>query len=656
MITVPPALENHIKQSSSLKIIPGCTIEYNMNSLTNLTDSSITGPSYAVVGGKEAFKKIFPLDSIIKANRPAYAGVKYAIFGDMASGDYRDPRSTTYPKNYRLYYPGIDTYYKYWVSNEGQGGTLTITYPKTIVANKIVVKFEVSHAVPPTWTVAATPAGGSEGTLASGTSSDIPTISQPNPGVLTLYYTGSAWTTNASLHNLSSQASLTSIKLTFGGVANKYIGVIEFSARWTRDISDSVVGISINKESSSSRDDILPVGTVSANSIQMTLNKFDNLSVQGNSAMQIVEYDKSNSFAINTSKVYLYKDVELKPYFDIYHTNGVSGTAPNKYDRVNQGTFFIDSFSIDQYGQVEIVALDGAKALQETICPPTLCEGYPITAIIRRLLDNIGFTNYNFNLTTNDQSVISPNYWWADDTTTVWQAIQELCRDTQMTAIFDENNTLQFYSREYMYGDRASSWGFNSETEGSNLPNIISLQKTELPTANQVKILWQSAVTSNYERNSDPIWKSETTYLAAAALINDLDSTNVVDGSPEAYIHLRPISTVGNLEDPTGTQLADQLVLYAFNGFLVVEDEIIEYDGIEYKYVSNGVSQPPVVIKTDSDVFKYRGLADAGSQNFRPTGRYKIKNRGAFNTVVVPHRSGSENQVNSWIQNRVEFR
>lgn len=650
MITVPSALQDHLKQSSSIKIIPGCTIEYNMNALTNLTSASITGPSYAVIGGKEAFKKIFPLDSVIKSNRPSYAGVKYAIFGDMVTGDYRDPRTTTYPVNYRIYYPGIDTYYKYWVSNEGQGGTLAITYPKTIISNKITVKFEVSHAVPPTWTVAATPAGGSEGNLASGTSSDIPTISQSNPGVLNLYYTGSAWTTNAALHNTSSQVSLTSIKLTFGGVANKYIGVIEFSARWVKNISDTVVSMNINKESSSSKDDILPVGNVSANSLTMYLNKYDS------SEMQILAYDKDNSFAISTSKTYLYKDAEIKPYFDIYHSNGASGTLPNKYDRVYQGTFFLDSFRIREYGDTEIVALDGAKVLQETLCPPVLCESYSITAIFRRLLDNIGFTNYNFNLATDDQSIISPNYWWSNDSTTVWQAIQELCRDTQMTAVFDENNILQFYSRDYMYGDRSSSWNFTSSASGSILPNIISLEKEELASANQVKILWQSAVTSNYERNAEPIWKSDTTYLAAAALVEDLDSTNVVDSVPETYIKLRPISTVGNLEDPTGTQFADQLVLYAFSGFLVIEDEIIEYDGIEYDYWVSGVKQTPVIVRTDSDTFKYRGLADAGSQNFRPSGRYKIKNRGAFGTTVVPHRSGSDSQVSSWTVNEVTFK
>ena len=153
-------LQNVLKQNTSIKINAGCTIEYNMNMLTNLTESSVTGPSYKTFdNGRQPFKKLFPLDSIIQSFRPAKAGVKYAIFGDMAQGDYRNPATTEYLPNYRVYYPGLDTYYKYWVSNIGQGGTITISYPKTIIANKIVVKFEISHATPPTWSVYGTQIG-----------------------------------------------------------------------------------------------------------------------------------------------------------------------------------------------------------------------------------------------------------------------------------------------------------------------------------------------------------------------------------------------------------------------------------------------------------------------------------------------------------------
>ena len=642
MITASTELKNVLKQNSSIRAGVGCLIEYNMNLLTNLDETNITGPSYATIGGKEAYKKIFPLDTIIKSNRPAFAGVKYAIFGDMTSGDYRDPRTTTYPINYRMYYPGLDTIYKYWVSNEGSGGTIAITYPKTIIANKIVVKFEISHSTPPTWNVYGTPVGGSEGQLAQGTNSSIPSFSSPtNAGVLTLYYTGSAWTTDASLHNVSAYVSLTAIKLTFGGVTGKYVGIIEFSPRWVKDISDYIVNLDVNKESSSNSTDVIPVGQISANSLVMDLNNYNS------SAMQILTYDRSDSFAFDPTKTYLYKHIELRPFFNIYHSDGAFGTSPNKYDKIFQGTFYIDSFNISQYNDVKLVALDGAKILQETLCPPVLCESYSVTAIIRRLLDNIGFTNYNFNLTATDKSVISPNYWWADDTKTVWEAIQEICRDTQMTALFDENNILQFYSREYVYTVRTADWAFTSAIDGSTLANVVSLQKEELPSANQVKVLWQSAVTSNYEQNADVLWKSDTTFLGAAALTADMDTTSVVDGTPTAYMSLQPITT---------TSYENVQSLYSFNGFLAIEEEIVEYDGIEYEYIDLAGAKQTQIITSASDTFKYRALSKPGGENFKPSGRYKIKNREAFGTSIAPHRAGTDAQTASWTINQVVFK
>jgi hypothetical protein len=65
----------------------------------------------------------------------------------------------------------------------------------------------------------------------------------------------------------------------------KVIGVIEVSARLVKDISSDIVKIDIEKESSSSAEDILPVGFVSANSINLELVKYNQ------STMQTVPYN-----------------------------------------------------------------------------------------------------------------------------------------------------------------------------------------------------------------------------------------------------------------------------------------------------------------------------------------------------------------------------
>lgn len=650
-------LKNVLKQNTSIKMDIGCYIEYNMNMLTNLTSTSITGPSYKTFSNnRQPFKKLFPLDTIIKPFRPNVAGIKYAILGDMTSGDHRDPTSIDYNLNYRYYYPGLDTYYKYWVSNINDGGTITITYPKTIIANKVILKFEISHATPATWTIYGTPTGGSEGTLLSGTSSDIPAFASGvyNAGVLTIYYTGSTWTTNASLHNPNSYVSLTSIKTTFSGVSGKYIGVIEFAPIWVKDISSNLVSLSISKTSSSNSEGQLPIGLVTANSLSLNINSFNS------SSMDILNYDKLNSYAFNTNKIYMYKQIQVKPYFKVYHSNGAYGSNPDQYDKIDQGIFYIDSWETSEFNEVSLIALDAAKILQETIPPTMLCENYSVTAILRRLLDSIGFTSYKFNTISNDQSIISPNYWWSDDNKTVWQCIQELCTDTQMLGTVDENGILQFYSRDYLYSNRSDVWEFTSETHNGILPNIASLNKKDLSSANQVIVRWRSAVTSNYEQNSDVIWKSDPTFLAAAALTQDLNSTDVStydsDGNVTLakYIYLTPVTT---------SDYQNQQSLYSFSGYLVVEDEIIEYDAIQYQYDAldnSGINY--IDIKSNSDLFKYRGLSKIGSENFKPTGKYRIKSRGAFGTGPstgnpgYPHRAGTDEQLNSWTVKEVYFK
>ena len=113
MISALESTKTNINQSASLKLRSGCTFEYNMN---RMVDNVVaTGTEYTAPDGSKPFKKLFPIDSVIKPNRPLAAGIKYAISGDVAQNSYRNPKSISYPISYRTYYPGADTLYKYYV-------------------------------------------------------------------------------------------------------------------------------------------------------------------------------------------------------------------------------------------------------------------------------------------------------------------------------------------------------------------------------------------------------------------------------------------------------------------------------------------------------------------------------------------------------------
>jgi hypothetical protein len=420
---------------------------------------------------------------------------------------------------------------------------------------------------------------------------------------------------------------MTSLRVTTGAVTGKYIGLIEMSPRWVIDISDRLIDFSISKEASSDSSDILPVGNVSANSMAMSIVSFED-------SRSVISFDKSMTF--DSQKIYLYKRVEFSPYFKIYHSSGNLSDSNGNYEKINQGVFYADSWSIGEYGEISISALDGSKILQETIAPSLVCKGYTTIGIIRSLLDSIGFTNYNFNTTSFDESVFSARFWWTDDGRTVWESVQQLCRDSQMVALFDENNVLQFYTREYIFNSSDPiDWSFRYSTDGANLPNILSFDKQDLSSANQVKVIWNSVTTNQYVGNSQPLWKSSNTFMSALSLEQNLLSS----AGPGEYINLKAVVT---------NEYQQQQVLNEYSGFLAVDSEIIEYDAIQYDYVDeNGITQY-VDIKNESEALKYLGLSAAGSENYQPNGKYRIKTRGAFDTQITNHYANAQGIINSW--------
>jgi hypothetical protein len=95
--------------------------------------------------------------------------------------------------------------------------------------------------------------------------------------------------------------------------------------------------------------------------------------------------------------------------------------------------------------------------------------------------------------------------------------------------------------------------------------------------------------------------------------------------------------------------------LYSYSGYLVIDAEIIEYDAIQFQYLDATNTWQYVDIKAQGDEMKYRGLAISGSENFKPSGKYKIKQRGAFGTKVVDHYAAAESIVNSWNEWKVTW-
>ena len=626
MISASSALKTLLEQDTTLLINGGCTFEYNMNILVDnitMTGAQISRTD-AAGNPYQPFKKLFPIDTVIKPNRPIKAGIKYAIVGDIGTNTYRDPKTSQYPLNYRTYYPGAETVYKYYVSDRSTNLDVTATYPKTILTNKIVIKFELAHSTPPTWAIYN---GATQ--LISGTSSDIAAFGTANAGTVTVYYNGTTWTKTEPT-SPAAPVNMTSLRVTAGAVTGKYIGLIEMSPRWVVNVEDRIVSFNISKESSSNPDDVLPVGLVSANSLSMEMVSYED-------SREMISFEKTMTF--DSTKTYLYKRVEIAPYYKIYYTGAPLTDSKGTYEKVNQGLFYVDNWNISEFGDVSVNALDGAKILQEMIAPGIVCKSYSTISILRTLLDNIGFTNYNFNTTASDKSIFAPRYWWTDDGKTVWESIQEICRDSQMVGTFDENNVLQFYTREFLFNSSDPiDWSFRYDTSGSNLSNIISFAKQDLSSANQVKVLWNSVTSNEYLGNAQPLWKSSLADMGALSLEENLPAGRTATTTPN-YITLRAV-----VQD----EASKNQILDSFSGYVVIDSEIIEYDAVQYVYYDLSGTRQEVWIEDYPQALKYLGLAQPGAENYQPNNRYRIKTRGAFDTAITNHYANAQGILDSW--------
>jgi hypothetical protein len=627
MISVSDSTKDLLKKSSSISTSVGATLEYNLNSMVEYISATSSALTNAYTN---AFKKLFPIDTIYKPFRPLSPGIKYLIYTtnntDTPSNSFERPRDVGMGTKPRLYYPGPDTVYKYWLAPKNTNINISLEYfsneakttAKLIPSNKIVARFEINHDTPTSWTISATKEDNTSITV-SGTTLN-------SNGEAVIHYNGTTWSTTEPATYTTTQyfkkVSLQAVNSNTG----KLIGVIELAPKWVLPIDSDIVNLIINKETTADDNSIVPVGTITANYMSLSLMK------PHTTSRSITEYNIKNS--IDNTKIYLFKNVSIKPYINI--GNGITS------EKVIQGTFYINSWSLSEFGDASVEATDAAKILQDTLCPQLLVQDSPVTGIIKRVLDSVGFSTYKINVkkTNNivdDDSIPSLSFWWSDGDKTVWDVLQELCRDIQMNAFVDENNILNFYSRNSIYDNTVESkWTFTSEEikTGSVIdyaPNILNLSSREMSSGNQVRVRYRTAYVATNSESSQPLWTSEESYLGAGSLKED-----IVDSSQ-----------IFNLEPSTINSARPDKVLDQFNGYVLIGGEIIEYDGLWYQYVPvSGGAPYRVLIKSQSDVYKYSALSKPGLKNFYPTGEYNIKKRGALTTPKSDHKKSPDSYIN----------
>ena len=639
MIQVSSNTTNALNKAVNVSVTNGCHVEYNMNDL--ISGVSVTAPEGVITatltapasqGGYQykPFEKLFPIKSIIDPRRPKVAGIQYMILADPSLSTTLAASGSGSAKTYasakeldkRLYFSGIKTAYKYWVTPKAAGTILSncilsVSYPaaKTAAANKIVVKFETSHSKPTSWNLKIVNLAGAESVIYTGTTC-------PDNGIVNLYYNGTSWS-ETEPSTVPEGVNLSGLKLQVNtiSISGGYLGVIEVSARLVKDVTNMLESFNISQNSSDSISGLVPVGDVTANYLRVSLNAYDK---------SYDNYDKTNAF--NKNKLSLYENITIRPYVVV------------ESEKINLGVFYLDSYEVDEFGEVSINALDGARELQYIKPPDIVTKDMSTVAIIRRLLDSVGFSNYNFNLIESDTSIVAPYYWYTDPEKTVWEHIQDLCKDTQTIAVFDNNDVLQFYPRGYIFNTTKTpdaSFRYSNTSDGK-LANISGISIENVPSVKAIKVMYRPQLTSNYDGDADDIYTSPVVTLGAAALMADLPKNAPAEtDAPQGVIQLKPIEISGAAQQ-----------FYSYAGYLILEKEIIEYDAIRFVYepASGSPATAYKWIKNESDIQSNLGLAKPNT--FKPTAVYRIKERNVFNAVSddadLNHKANTDSLRTEW--------
>jgi hypothetical protein len=600
-------LQNALKQGEDLHPAARVIAEWNHNRYTAIT----TIDNYQYDEKTNGYDlDMYPIETVVDPVRPT-AGLLKARAGEGAVVQgYADT-----VRGYRTYTADPSAKYKYWTGPaqanttpySGGGYTLPepvrphIVYAAPALTNKIYLCIENSWARPQKYDIQITTNGTTWTTVAS----DVVTNSD---GQVILYLQdNNTWTSTVSRNNAM---YIRGIKLDVKSMnrINSWFNMIELGARLEKDLSDRLIDFSVNNEMGDS-DFITPVGTISSNSGSVTLSNYDG----------IFNYDNASS-----------------PYYGLIDANtkitvdfgiDVSNWGGSGIEYIRMATMYAETWGGAE-DQTVISLKDASKFLQEVKPLPELMENVTIGMAIWRMLDSVGFIDYQYVRTAEVASNQIP-FFWTDEEKTVWDNIQDLCRVTQTAAYFDEHGILQIKTRDSAFNKTAPvSWTFDYAQNGTKKPDIVSVDVSSNYEANKVVVKYQKTTLAQDAQGrpiSEIIWQpDDTIVLRSSALTTAMTKTDT-----RFWIDKKDIDT------------------WPYEGMVNIRGELIRYKGKGYRYYPKGRSYTgnidadtifKVIYSSDEKLQIDNELSDEfnGWRNYF-TGYMLVLERGYDSTTAQQH-------------------
>lgn len=563
--------------------------------------------------------------------------------------------------------------YKYFVS-ETSGKVVTGIYEKPILTNKIVIKLNTLVTIP---TITVT-IDGTLITVDGSSSITMPSNSESvTNGLVTLYWTGSAWTKTkwsempkfASDGTISKTTTISKISVTqtsqslrseFSSYTSTQaisdfsrMQLIEVSPRLEVDLSEFVESLSIEK-SLDSQNSLLPISAINANTCNISLSGIPLF--YNNTLINLFSSQSDEQTTLLAS--ILRKNIKFYVYFNLLSYSDLSaGTTTTSNEHIPGGVFYSDSWDESDIDSVSIQCFDVTRYLQATPVPDYVANLKSVFEIITNILDSAGFTDYDYDglheiCNTKAMPMDMAYFYCNSKDSTIVETLNNIFIAYQIGAYIDEYGVMQFLDLYGILSSNESSISisdFNVVEGGFNISNMAKPGKVSLryqsPKVKQspsIQNVTNSAIKNSpsfaYSTSNDVVWQQQS-----------IDSVgfNYLEGDmlkSDNYMNLN----VNDLLNIFHTFNRDA------NGYAFIDNEIVSFLYKEYG-ISKTTGDPVLVsIKNDlelqSEINKFikeygvELLTTDGDvkQDYdviiTPTGNITNVQRGLFGTVPSDHK------------------
>jgi hypothetical protein len=493
------AIKKELASSSSLKSTHQVIAEWNYNAYTPYssigcllsgggTDDGYQNYTYtagddtAVTNTDTDRMKYTPLQDIFKTNRPdpgIVHGVTNLLGGYKAINGDGDSLSITrifnlISEDTRVYPISKNSAFKYWSSVRKKNGVTLgvssatvssgeyvitdaspfIIYEDTIYVNKIVVKTQKHQGYATSFKIQG---------MISGTWTDLYTSTNSSvlqDGILNIYHQGAGtWSeytavidapnekvvTSFSKSSLDSNiVALTGVRFLVQKMSQPSIPVevIELSPRLVADITNSVTNLDIRSSVGNSAYG-LPIGSVVSSSGSLSLSDYDSF------------FNKNNSDSILQN--ILKPNVEIKIYQKL--------TIENNLYRFPLKTMYSGIWEDAESLSVTTSLEDYFKFFREAAAPDLMIAnntGVPTSVALLMMLDNVGFTGFRFEKTSNDHDYedVVMDFFYSKKEQTVLEVLEAVAISTQTSIYMDVDNELVAMTKEKMIAPETKDFWF----------------------------------------------------------------------------------------------------------------------------------------------------------------------------------------------------